>query len=227
MSSFDFAAILLVFAALIGVGNELTLRLPRPVEPGRLPLVPEGADKRTSRIAQGRHKQMDLHPPAADRRRGRAEVDCSCLPGAVSNRRHARASACSAWRSGAAARSTVRSDTPTPCSRSRSWRTTYAPERWIDDALLRPEVRDAYRRLVEQGWTDALRALHPGERIYTSARALSNSTSRGTPPKRWNAPSMPSNQADCRSCRKARTNMNSGLPPDYRQRFCGASPRSA
>ena len=25
----------------------------------------------------------------------------------------------------------------------------------------------SYRRLVEQGWTDALRALHPGERIYT------------------------------------------------------------
>ena len=41
----------------------------------------------------------------------------------------------------------------------------YAPERWVDDALFRPEVRDAYRRLVEQGWTDALRALHPGERI--------------------------------------------------------------
>src|SRR3954447_205062 len=31
MSSFDFAAILIVFAALIGVGNELSLRLPRPV----------------------------------------------------------------------------------------------------------------------------------------------------------------------------------------------------
>jgi hypothetical protein len=29
----------------------------------------------------------------------------------------------------------------------------YAPERWVDDALFRPEVRDAYRRLVEQGWT--------------------------------------------------------------------------
>jgi exodeoxyribonuclease III len=43
----------------------------------------------------------------------------------------------------------------------------YAPERWVDDALFRPEVREAYRRLVEQGWTDALRALHPGERIYT------------------------------------------------------------
>ena len=43
----------------------------------------------------------------------------------------------------------------------------YAPERWVDDALFRPEVRDAYRRLVEQGWTDALRALYPNERIYT------------------------------------------------------------
>jgi hypothetical protein len=43
----------------------------------------------------------------------------------------------------------------------------YAPERWVDDALFRPEVREAYRRLVAQGWTDALRALHPDERIYT------------------------------------------------------------
>ncbi|RAK57232.1 exodeoxyribonuclease III [Phenylobacterium deserti] len=43
----------------------------------------------------------------------------------------------------------------------------YAPERWRDDALFRPEVREAYARLVAQGWTDALRSLHPGERIYT------------------------------------------------------------
>ncbi|MDG2520629.1 exodeoxyribonuclease III [Caulobacter segnis] len=43
----------------------------------------------------------------------------------------------------------------------------YAPERWRDDALFRPEVREAYARLVDQGWTDALRSLHPGERIYT------------------------------------------------------------
>ena len=27
----------------------------------------------------------------------------------------------------------------------------YAPERWVDDALFRPEVREAYRHLVEQG----------------------------------------------------------------------------
>jgi len=43
----------------------------------------------------------------------------------------------------------------------------YEPERWVDDALFRPEVRDAYRSLVAQGWTDALRTLHPDERIYT------------------------------------------------------------
>lgn len=43
----------------------------------------------------------------------------------------------------------------------------YAPERWVDDALFRPEVREAYRKLVAQGWTDAVRAMHPGERVYT------------------------------------------------------------
>jgi exodeoxyribonuclease-3 len=43
----------------------------------------------------------------------------------------------------------------------------YKPERWVDDALFRPEVRQAYADLLAQGWTDALRVLHPGERIYT------------------------------------------------------------
>ena len=43
----------------------------------------------------------------------------------------------------------------------------YKPERWRDDALFRPEVRDAYHRLLAQGWTDALRTMHPGEHIYT------------------------------------------------------------
>ncbi len=43
----------------------------------------------------------------------------------------------------------------------------YNPARWKDDALFLPEVRDAFRRLVEQGWTDALRTLHPNEHIYT------------------------------------------------------------
>jgi len=43
----------------------------------------------------------------------------------------------------------------------------YKPERWVDDALFAPEVRDAYARLLAQGWTDALRTLHPDETIYT------------------------------------------------------------
>lgn len=43
----------------------------------------------------------------------------------------------------------------------------YKPERWVDDALFRPETRAAFHRLVAQGWTDALRTMHPGEKIYT------------------------------------------------------------
>ncbi len=54
----------------------------------------------------------------------------------------------------------------------------YAPERWVDDALFRPEVRDAYRRLVAQGWTDALRALHPDERVYTFWKYFRNAFAR-------------------------------------------------
>src|SRR5712675_2781976 len=54
----------------------------------------------------------------------------------------------------------------------------YAPERWVDDALFRPEVRDAYRRLVAQGWTDALRVLHPDERIYTFWKYFRNAFAR-------------------------------------------------
>ena len=43
----------------------------------------------------------------------------------------------------------------------------HKPERWVDDALFRPEVRAAFQDLVAQGWTDAIRRLHPDERIYT------------------------------------------------------------
>ncbi len=43
----------------------------------------------------------------------------------------------------------------------------YKPERWLDDALFRPEVRAAFHRLTAQGWTDALRKLHPDARLYT------------------------------------------------------------
>lgn len=43
----------------------------------------------------------------------------------------------------------------------------YKPERWINDALFRPETREAFHRLVAQGWTDAIRKLYPEETIYT------------------------------------------------------------
>jgi exodeoxyribonuclease-3 len=46
-------------------------------------------------------------------------------------------------------------------------RDVYKPERWVDDALFRVETREAFGRLMAQGWTDAIRALHPDSTIYT------------------------------------------------------------
>jgi len=43
----------------------------------------------------------------------------------------------------------------------------YKPERWVKDALFRPETRAAFQKLLSQGWTDALRKLYPDEVIYT------------------------------------------------------------
>jgi len=43
----------------------------------------------------------------------------------------------------------------------------YKPESWVNDALFLPEVRDAFKKLVAQGWTDAIRKLYPNEKIYT------------------------------------------------------------
>lgn len=43
----------------------------------------------------------------------------------------------------------------------------YKPERWKDDALFAPEAKAAYHHLLEQGWTDAIRHLHPDETIYS------------------------------------------------------------
>ena len=46
-------------------------------------------------------------------------------------------------------------------------RDVYKPERWVNDALFRVETRAAFARLTAQGWTDAIRALHPDATIYT------------------------------------------------------------
>lgn len=43
----------------------------------------------------------------------------------------------------------------------------YDPKGWRRDALLQPESREAYARLLAQGWTDALRQIHPDETIFT------------------------------------------------------------
>ncbi len=43
----------------------------------------------------------------------------------------------------------------------------YNPKSWQKDALLQPESRACYQRLLQQGWTDALREMHPDQRIYT------------------------------------------------------------
>jgi exodeoxyribonuclease-3 len=43
----------------------------------------------------------------------------------------------------------------------------HKPERWFDDALFFPGSRAAYKKLLSQGWTDAIRKLRPDEAIYT------------------------------------------------------------
>ena len=42
----------------------------------------------------------------------------------------------------------------------------YDTKSWKKDALLQPESRECFRRLLGQGWTDALRKIHP-EQIFT------------------------------------------------------------
>jgi exodeoxyribonuclease III len=41
------------------------------------------------------------------------------------------------------------------------------PNAWVDDALFQPESRAAYRRLLNLGLTDAIRACHPEAGVYT------------------------------------------------------------
>jgi exodeoxyribonuclease-3 len=43
----------------------------------------------------------------------------------------------------------------------------YSPNSWLNDALLQPQTRDAYRRLLAQGWIDAIHHLHPEAPMYT------------------------------------------------------------
>ena len=44
---------------------------------------------------------------------------------------------------------------------------TYSVRAMAEDALMQPESREGYRRLVAQGWTDALRTRHPKGGVWT------------------------------------------------------------
>jgi exodeoxyribonuclease-3 len=46
-------------------------------------------------------------------------------------------------------------------------RDIYPSKSWDDDALLQPESRAALSRLMAQGWTDAVRTLHPDTPQYS------------------------------------------------------------
>jgi exodeoxyribonuclease-3 len=43
----------------------------------------------------------------------------------------------------------------------------YPTRSWDNDALIQPQSRSAFARLVGQGWTDAIRSAFPDERVYT------------------------------------------------------------
>src|SRR5271170_5049667 len=46
-------------------------------------------------------------------------------------------------------------------------RDIYPTKSYAKDALLQPESRARFARILGQGWTDAIRSLHPNEPMYT------------------------------------------------------------
>jgi exodeoxyribonuclease-3 len=44
---------------------------------------------------------------------------------------------------------------------------TYKPEKYINDALFRPEVRDAFEQLIALGWQDSIRELFGDQSVYS------------------------------------------------------------
>ena len=50
----------------------------------------------------------------------------------------------------------------------------YPTKSWDNDALVQPAPRERFNRLLEQGWTDAIRTLYPKESMYTFWHYLRN-----------------------------------------------------
>jgi len=82
----------------------------------------------------------------------------------------------------------------------------YDPKHWRRDALLQPESREAYARLLDQGWTDALRALHPDARIYTFWDYFRQQRRKRVSPRR----SVPPENASLKSLHRARRRNGAG-----------------
>ena len=60
-------------------------------------------------------------------------------------------------------------------------RDTFSRRAMANDALFQPESQAAFRTLVHQGWTDALRALHPDEPSSTPSGTIRPARWRATP----------------------------------------------
>ena len=54
----------------------------------------------------------------------------------------------------------------------------YVPDRWRDDALFQPALKETYVHLLGRGWCDALRWRYPDQRIYTFWKHLRNAYAR-------------------------------------------------
>ena len=54
----------------------------------------------------------------------------------------------------------------------------YVPDRWRDDALFQPALKETYVHLLARGWTDAIRAKFPAGPVYTFWKYWRNSFAR-------------------------------------------------
>jgi exodeoxyribonuclease-3 len=54
----------------------------------------------------------------------------------------------------------------------------YPTRSWDDDALVQPESRAAFAKIVKPGWTDAIRTLHPDAPMYTFWHYMRNRFAR-------------------------------------------------
>lgn len=54
----------------------------------------------------------------------------------------------------------------------------YNAQRWAGDALFQPEVKAAFKAMLDEGWRDTIRYLHPEDQIYTFWDYLRNAWAR-------------------------------------------------